>query len=474
MRFSLAVAALLISGVLAGCIGDDSTDPTGSENELVEPVAVFDDARTRAHAAFGWPTMTQPYGEDGSIVNEWLAPIDPAQLPDVLSKMDLLASAPDAVSGAGIAVFGKIAVLPQHGNGQTLLLDISDPSGPVVLSQLEGSENVTTRDTDVVIHPDGRITAVFATNEGVVTVYDITDPTWPVRLPDISPTDGSHNVAVVPGTPYLYNGNSAGGKGSVPIVGGPEARTAETAEGITEIYDLTDPENPVLVQDWASGFGCHDITFWLAEDGSKNRAYCAGIQMTQIWDIADPANPTVLSNIPVHYGQEGGPSGEVFLVQFSHLAMVSHDADVLIVGDETGGGLGMGCDAYIDAQAQTASGPLGNLYFYDLSDEQNPTLKSWFSPNPSYITNPPSPDATPVFGWPGCTAHFGRNIEDRDVLVMAFYGAGVLLVDYADVAHPVIVDQWVEPGVNAWDVWYYQGYLFTGDMARGLDVLTLS
>lgn len=474
MRFQVAAVALLLAGTMAGCITDESTDPSGDADGLLEQVPVFDDPRTRPHQAFGWPTATAPYSADGRLVNPWLAPIDPADLPETITGMEHLAQPADVVSGAGIAVFGRLAVIPGHGSSPTAILDISDPAAATIIGSIDHHDKVTARDVDVIVHPDGRITLVFATNEGVVPVYDITDPTNPVHLTDIEPSAGAHNVAIVPGTPILYNANSAGASGTAPLLGLPENRLPDSADGITEIYDLTDPEAPELVQDWHNGYGCHDITFWLSDDGQKNRAYCAGIQMTQIWDIADPLAPIVVSNIPVHYGTEGGPSAEVFLVNFAHLAMVSHDADVLIVGDETGGGLLMGCDAYIDAQVQTASGPLGNLWFYDLSDETDPQLKSWFSPNPSYITNPPTPEQEAVFGWPGCTAHFGRNIDDRDQLVMAFYGAGILLVDYSDVAHPVIVDQWIEPGTNAWDVWYYQGYLFTGDLARGMDVLSLT
>ncbi len=79
-----------------------------------------------------------------------------------------------------------------------------------------------------------------------------------------------------------------------------------------------------------------------------------------------------------------------------------------------------------------------------------------------------------------CTSHFGRTIEDTNHLVMAFYGAGVILVDFNDLDNPRIVDQWrpvsadaAAPGIT-WDAWYYEGYVFTGDITRGMDVLKLS
>jgi hypothetical protein len=77
-----------------------------------------------------------------------------------------------------------------------------------------------------------------------------------------------------------------------------------------------------------------------------------------------------------------------------------------------------------------------------------------------------------------CTAHHGRLVPDpqgRDLLAMSFYHAGVVLIDFTGVGSqsgplPRAVDQYVD-GSDTWETWYYNGYLFTGDLARGLDVL---
>jgi hypothetical protein len=58
-------------------------------------------------------------------------------------------------------------------------------------------------------------------------------------------------------------------------------------------------------------------------------------------------------------------------------------------------------------------------------------------------------------------------------LAMSFYSSGVLLVDFRDPANPLITDQLVPAGGSTWDVQYQDGWLLTGDMARGLDVLKL-
>lgn len=93
-----------------------------------------------------------------------------------------------------------------------------------------------------------------------------------------------------------------------------------------------------------------------------------------------------------------------------------------------------------------------------LSDERDPELRSHLSPS-----------FTDAIGG-SCTAHFGRLLEDSGFLVMGYYAAGVLLVDFRDLGAPTIADRLDQEG-SIWDVQYHQGYLFTGDMSRGMDVL---
>ena len=60
---------------------------------------------------------------------------------------------------------------------------------------------------------------------------------------------------------------------------------------------------------------------------------------------------------------------------------------------------------------------------------------------------------------------------------MSYYQDGVILIDFTGIGTPGgplphVVDEWAE-GSDTWETWYDQGYLFTGDLARGMDVLTL-
>jgi hypothetical protein len=269
---------------------------------------------------------------------------------------------------------------------------------------------------------------------------DVTVPADARMVAEFETEHGNHNIAVVPGTPIVYN---SGGGGKIDIV------------------DFSDPERPVQVGTFQNGNGCHDITFYISAAQGKFRAYCAAYPETEIWDIADPQAPVMVKEIPF----PRVAADRALPMSFSHLPMVNHDASVLVVGDETGGGGLNACDVYAEAPVVgTTSGPYGNLWFYDITDETDPVLHGHVSPS-----------FTDGLGG-SCTAHFGRVIEETNHLVMGFYAAGVVLVDFTDTDSPRIVDRLDHadaPTSSIWDVWYYQGYLFTGDMSRGMDVMTL-
>lgn len=426
---------LIVAG-LAGCLSGD-TDADGNA-----PTPPVDMGGNGSHPAYGFATYD---GLDGLSIPAAWTPLDPRELPGDINGLEHVAHVEGVATGAGIAVFGHLAFAGSYGGNPGMdVIDISDPAAPTVVSSVEGAQM---RDAETIAYPDGRLVVVGASGRGAFTVTDVTDPAAPVLLGSVETLHNNHNLAVVPGTPLVYNSPSGG--------------------GATDIWDLSDPENPELVADWENGQGCHDIMWHIDRANEMYRGYCAGIGVTQIWNITDPRNPSVISETPFPEFLPG--TGFRFPLSLSHLAMVNHDATVLIVGDETGGGAIPGCDVGLTdpVTGTTVSGPLGNLWFYDISDEANPQLRGHVSLS--------------QFLAPGtCTAHFGRVIEDRNQLVMAYYGGGVVLVDFNDLDNPEVLDQWLPvtpdfptPG-DTWDAWYYRGYVFTGDLARGMDVLAFT
>lgn len=421
---------------------------TAAANLLAPPVeaALWNDPQLFPHPAFGWPTLTHVPADAPA----WWQPIPARELPATVKGLEHLANAGEGGTGDGIAVFGRLAVSP----GGTVY-DLTDPAEPVVLSKMEVQPSG--RQATLIPYPDGRLVAAFATGSGYVPLWDVTDPTNPEEITAFKVPSGGHTIALVPGTPILYNANAVGSRYYPHEASGGQSIVQ------VEIYDLTHPDDPVLVQEWKGAYGCHMVSFYIDAAHEKYRAYCAAVDATQIWDIEDPLAPKVLATVPMPHGRNPAP-GYPILAAVSHYVVVNKDATVMGVADEFLGGAGPGCDAYARPMGRTVSGPAGNVYFYDISDERNPVLRGWLNPGAHFTYNNQGLS---------CTAHIGRMVpqEDRDLAAMSFYGGGLGLIDFTDPANPFFVDTWQQS--RPMDVWFHNGYLVAGDAANGIDVLTL-
>lgn len=446
----------LLAAVLAGCIGADESLVQRDEELVIELLAgpsLWNDPQNAPHADYGWPTLANP--PEGELPR-WWNPINGTPLPETISGLKHVAASPsDVQSGAGIAMFGSLVFVPGFGSN-SYLVDVSEPMEPKLLSTVEAESSH--RGVAFIAYPDGRLVVAVATSPGF-DVYDVTDPENPELLTQVKPEQTGHKLGVVPGTPIVYNAASLGG--SMSGLGG-EGNLGPLASRGTEIYDLSDPENPEFVQMFENGYSCHHIFFWNDPEAGKHRAICAGAEHTQIWDTADPLYPEVIVSVPVHHGIAGVPATAVIPVLWSHYAILSNDGNTLIVGDETFTAQAS-CGAGLDSPLGHLSAPLGAVWFYDISDETNPVLQGWFNPGHEL------PELYDL-----CTAHHGRLLPtpDRDLLAMGFYGAGVVLIDFTDPTFPTLVDQFNE-ATNTWEVWYNDGYIFTGDLSRGMDVFKL-
>ena len=496
----ILLALLVFSAALAGCA--TSNNPSTSSGPAPEPgaagvpgtayvgpgdlfagPALYPDPQNTPHPAYNFATLSHPAVGDN--VPRYWRPSSSTSVPASITGLDHIVQTPGVGSGAGIALFGSLAVVPGYGN-PSYVVDISDPTEPKVLSNFS-SQLGDHRGATFIPYPTGRLVTVISTGSGL-DIWDLTDPTMPLPLAPIEIS--SHKVGVVPGTPIIYNAGSSGGAENG--IAGPEAQTGQGV-GITEMFDLSDPENPVRLPDFANGYSCHHIYFWNNVEEGKYRSTCAGIEYTQIIDTTDPKAPKVIVSVPYGLGDPTFPSQSVFLLAFSHYAGLSLDGKVLLVGDENGGGLGpIGCVARVDTPAGAVSVPVGAVWFYDVSDETSPRYLGHVSASQIERAQStiPSPDPSDPVGTltgaalgqtSSCTAHHGRlvPVEGRDVLAMSFYGAGVLIIDYSDVRGetpglPTVVAQYAGQGANVWETWYYNGYLYTGDMGRGMDILKLA
>lgn len=462
MQVMRAIGLLVVTAALAGCADSQApTDGTGVE----DAPTFLEEGLVSSHPAYGYPTNEAlPEAPEPGVLFEdigdtrvWYRPAYRG-LPDHVSGLEPLARVHGVSEGHGITTFASLAVTGGTSSGMQIV-DLSLPEAPKVIGS---SDDSPVRDAGTVLFPDGRLIVISTAGGSEITATDITDPTDPRIAGTITTSGSNHNIAVVPGSPIVYNSGQ-------------------------DIIDFSRPENPVEVGNFDEGGGCHDIAFHINRTDGKVWALCAGYAETEIWDIQDATAPELVAKIP-YTATQGIPvvgrdlptsvAGEnVPRVPgtLSHLAITNHDATVLIMGDETGGGAINGCDVYYEGpDGETVSGPLGNLWFYDITDPEDPQLRGHLSPSYTDADPPGTDPSDPTAANTGsCTAHFGETVGKTDTLVMSYYTAGLLLIDFSDLDNPRIVDRWDEGG-DIWDVQFHQGYLVTGDTARGMDVLALS
>jgi hypothetical protein len=243
----------------------------------------------------------------------------------------------------------------------------------------------------------------------------------------------------------------------------------------------------------------HDVSF--SRDG--NTLYSAGLDSTRVVDVTgvlDGRVPTVLATVPNAASPEQGADGQV--IQLSHQADTSSDGRILVVTDEAGGGITeTGCN-------QGGSGKIGGAHFWSLDDLGAPRkLGTWVYPNPGLLVDPLAA-ALAATGRTerACTIHVFRNGGNGSAgpgeiapgfggvsslpehqLVTAHYGAGTWWLDFsaASTAADGIAEDpratwgntlgWnVMPGAETWSAKEYKGFIYTGDMTRGMDVFSFT
>jgi hypothetical protein len=287
-------------------------------------------------------------------------------------------------------------------------------------------------------------------------------------------TAGAHTTTIHPGGRYLTVNTSFNGIEVVDIA---------TAKLVRTI--------PETVADDA-----HDVSF--SRDGST--LYSAGLDSTRILDITDIANraATVKAIVPNAATAEQGADGQV--IQLSHQSDTSSDGKVLVITDEAGGGITeTRCN-------QGPSGKIGAAHFWTIEGEPR-KLGSWLYPNPVLAPDPLAPVLVSIGRTErACTIHVFRNGGNGSAgpgeiapgfdgvsrlpgrqFVTGHYGAGTWHVDFSGPSSStdgVVEDSrstwgntlgWnVMPGAETWSAKEYKGYVYTGDMARGFDVFSLT
>jgi hypothetical protein len=193
---------------------------------------------------------------------------------------------------------------------------------------------------------------------------------------------------------------------------------------------------------------CHDITVYSAIGLAAGACSGNGI----VLDIKDPVHPKRVDAV-------NDPN-----YSYWHSASFSNDGSKVVFTDEWGGGLGARCRANdpnkwgADAIFRLKDDKLNFASYYKLPAAQGDSEN--------------------------CVAHNGSlvPVPGRDIEVQAWYQGGISIVDFTDAAQPFEIAYFdrgpIDPKMlvlgGDWSAYWYNGYIYGSEIARGLDVFELT
>jgi hypothetical protein len=193
---------------------------------------------------------------------------------------------------------------------------------------------------------------------------------------------------------------------------------------------------------------CHDITVYSAIGLAAGACSGNGILL----DIKDPVHPKRVDAV-------NDPN-----YSYWHSASFSNDGSKVVFTDEWGGGLQPRC-------RPTDPNKWGADAIFNLQDDKLSLA--------SYYKMPAAQTATE-----NCVAHNGSlvPVPGRDIEVQAWYQGGISVMDFTDAAHPYEIAYFDRGPIDAttfilggeWSAYWYNGYIYGSEIARGLDVFKLT
>ncbi|HSF17347.1 MAG TPA: DUF305 domain-containing protein [Vicinamibacteria bacterium] len=315
-----------------------------------------------------------------------------------------------------------------------------------------------------------------------VRIFDISDLRMPRQVAAVQTCRGSHTHTLVSdpddeGNIYVYNSGTSGVRSGEELEGCTDAdqdpNTAlfsidvirvpinrpEEARVVSRPRIFADPESGAISGLWKGGDHgagtqssrqtnqCHDITVY-PELGLAAGA-CSGNGI--LIDISDPANPVRLDAVV-------DPA-----FAYWHSATFNNDGTKVVFTDEWGGGGRPRCRAFDPAN-------WGANAIFDIVDRKL-QFRSYYK-----LPAPQSKEEN-------CVAHNGSLIPvpGRDIMVQAWYQGGISVFDFTDSERPVEIAFFdrgpIDPNTlvmgGYWSAYWYDGFIYGTEIARGLDVLEL-
>jgi len=193
---------------------------------------------------------------------------------------------------------------------------------------------------------------------------------------------------------------------------------------------------------------CHDITVYSAIGLAAGACSGNGILL----DIKDPVNPKRIDAV-------NDPN-----YAYWHSASFSNDGKKVVFTDEWGGGMGARCRENdpnkwgANAIFRLANNKLSFANYYKLPAAQTDSEN--------------------------CVAHNGSlvPVPGRDIKVQAWYQGGISIMDFTDATKPFEIAYFdrgpVDPNMlvlaGSWSAYWYNGRIYSSEIARGLDIFELT
>nr|WP_141982746.1 hypothetical protein [Saccharothrix saharensis] len=361
-----------------------------------------------------------------------------------------------------------------------VIYDVRNPRKPSIVSSVwcPGSQNdISVKDNLLFLSTDSSrsdnscaSTPLSATNKDAwegIKIFDISDKRNPKYVAAVETKCGSHTHTLVPDkkgkNAYLYV-SSYGPNATFPDCQPPHdlisivkvpLKNPAAASLLSENVLFPDGGNPGRDGTIEEGYvratsGCHDITVYPSKDLAAGACMGDGV----LWDISDREKPREINRVQDNVN-----------FAFWHSATFNNEGTKVVFTDELGGGGAPTCNEKI-GPTRGADG------IYDITgrgDGRKLEFRSY------YKISRTQGDTE------NCVAHNGSLIpvQGRDIMVQAWYQGGISIWDFTDSRNPKEIG-WFERGPlpngaggGSWSAYYYNGYIFSSDMAKGFDVLDI-
>lgn len=322
-----------------------------------------------------------------------------------------------------------------------------------------------------------------------VRIFDVSNPRSPKLVKNVQTCRGSHTHTIVPhpsdkNTIYIYVGGSSNVRDASEM---PECSSGTVAENPNTAQYRVDiikvplqnpqqaavighmrifeglPRSPgragVAMSELASGenqnrrgmdgpSGCHDLTSYPAYNLVAGSCGSFGI-------LIDATNPEK----PVRLDAKSDLNFSLW-----HTAVFSNDGKRVVFTDEWGGGTSPRC---------RLSDPLrlgGNTIL--TIDNGKMTQHGYFKMLAAQTDNE------------NCVSHNGGLIPvpGRDIMVQGWYQGGVNVFEFTDPLNPVEIAYFDRGPVSdtalvmggSWGAYYWNGYVYSSELSRGLDILEMT